>query len=195
MKIFKHLYHKYKCQAIIKKHADYKREKYEDRNVLENIIFPYVLANFNPKTILDIGREDYQGFYNEFFEGRELWTLDYNPEHKEYGMPGHHIADNAENVKKHFKNSYFDFILLNGVIGWGLNDINKIEKTIADIIDLMKPNGILIIGWNNFEDIPVIDPKTIKALDRLKPLVFPPLKSARFECVNGKHTYNFYNKT
>ncbi|HAM88109.1 MAG: hypothetical protein US83_C0013G0018 [Candidatus Falkowbacteria bacterium GW2011_GWC2_38_22] len=194
MNILKQIYYKIKCKLITNKYADYKREKYEDRNVLENIIFPYVLANFNLKTVLDIGREDYQEFYNQFFKNQELWTLDYNPEHQEFGAPRRHIIDDAGNVKKHWQDNYFDLIILNGVIGWGLNDIEKIEKALSGIIDILKPGGLLIIGWNNFKDVEVVNPDSIKALGRLKPFVFPPLKTCKFECVNGNHTYNFYKK-
>jgi len=195
MNILKHLYYKIKCKLITNEHADYKREKYEDRNVLENIIFPYLLAEYDLKTVLDIGREDYQEFYNVFFKNQELWTLDFNPEHEEFGSPNRHIIDDAVNIKKHFQSEYFDLVLINGVIGWGLDDKEKIEKTIAGIIEILKPNGILVIGWNNFKDIPVINPDSIKTLRGLKPFVFPPLKTDKFECVNGNHTYNFYSKS
>lgn len=195
MNILKQTYYKIKCKLITNKYADYKREKYEDRNVLENIIFPYLLANFDLKTVLDIGREDYQEFYNIIFKNQEFWTLDYNPEHQEFGAPGRHIIDDAGNVKKYWQDNYFDLIILNGVIGWGLNDIEKIENALSGIIDILKPGGLLIIGWNNFKDVDVVNPDSIKALGRLKPFLFPPLKTDKFECVNGNHTYNFYSKS
>ena len=59
-------YYKLLAKNLIKKYA-YNRKEFEDRDVLERIIFPYVLAYFNPKKILDIGREDYQEFYTIFF--------------------------------------------------------------------------------------------------------------------------------
>ncbi|MEA1963074.1 MAG: methyltransferase domain-containing protein [Patescibacteria group bacterium] len=189
MKLFKQIYYKIKFNKIIKKHANYKREKYEDRNVLESIIFPYILACRNPKTILDIGREDYQKFYNSFFKNRELWTLDYNPKYKKFGAKNH-VVDDVVNIKKHFKSNYFDFILMNGVFGWGLNDEKKIQIAFNGIYEILKPGGIFILGYND-EIFPF---EKINGLNKLKKYKFKPLKKSSFKCINGNHTYNFYIK-
>ncbi len=186
--IFYFFYSRY----LIKKYA-YKRPKFEDRDILERIIFPYVLVRFNPKKILDIGREDYQWFYNKFFIGRELWTIDIDPERQEFGAHNH-IVDDVANLKKHFKDNYFDFIIMNGVFGWGLNDKEAIEKTFAAIYDILAPGGIFVFGWNDVEDLTPVPIKNIKALQRFKYFYFKPLKSNTFKAKNGKHTYNFYIK-
>ncbi|RMD59083.1 hypothetical protein D6821_01915, partial [Candidatus Parcubacteria bacterium] len=120
LKWWRKIYYFFYSRYLIAKYA-YPRPKFEDRDVLERIIFPYILVNYNPKTILDIGREDYQQFYNLFFKGRQLWTLDKNPERKEFGA-ANHITDDAANLTKHFADNFFDFVLMNGVFGWGLND-------------------------------------------------------------------------
>ncbi len=189
---------KFKIQAklITREHANYKRNKFEDRNVLEEIIFPNILATHNPQKILDIGREDYQHFYNEFFTGRELWTLDFNPDHAEFGAEdNHHIIDDVCNLKEHFKeNNSFDFILMNGVFGWGLNDKEKIEITFNTIYDLLKSGGLFIIGWNDKEDLIPVPFSEIEALKKFKKHTFKPLKSNDFKCINGEHTYSFFIK-
>ncbi len=190
MNYLKHLYYKNFCNKIIKANLDYEREEFEDRNVLESIIFPYVLATENPKTILDIGREDYQSFYNEFFKGRELWTMDMDPEREEFGANGRHIADNATNLKEHFQDTYFDFILMNGVFGWGLDKPEDIQKCFDGIYDILKPGGLFIMGYN--EEVFFLD--KINGLNKLKHIEFPPLGTHRFVCVNGNHTYRFYRK-
>ncbi|MCK5510531.1 methyltransferase domain-containing protein [Candidatus Parcubacteria bacterium] len=189
MKLLKQIYYKIKCDKIIKKHANYKREKYEDRNVLESIIFPYMLAYHNPETVLDIGREGNQKFYNDFFSNRELWTIDLNPKHREFGAKNH-VTDDVVNIKKHFKNNYFDFILMNGVFGWGLDDEKKIQTAFDGIYKILKPNGIFILGYND-EIFPF---KKINGLNKLKKYKFEPLKNSSFKCINGNHTYDFYIK-
>ena len=177
----------------INRENGYKREKYEDRNVLETIIIPFVLLRRDPDAILDIGREDYQAFYNEYFAGRELWTMDIDPERAEFGAKNH-ITDNAANVATHFPAGKFDLVLLNGVVNWGLNRKNEVEKCLSGIFRIMKPGGLLVLGWNDFPDEKIIRPQAIKALEKFRPFRFPPLKSAQFKCVNGEHTYNFYEK-
>jgi len=181
-------YYKRLAQKLIKKYA-YKRESFEDRDVLERIIFPYILARFNPKKILDIGREGYQEFYNEFFRGRELWTIDIDPAKNEFGSI-HHITDDAANLKKYFKNNNFDFILMNGVLGWGLNTKNKINATFNAIYDILKPGGIFILGYND----DIVPLNEIAWLKKLKPYKFKPLDNDTFTCINGNHTYKFYTK-
>ncbi|MCK5357401.1 MAG: class I SAM-dependent methyltransferase, partial [Elusimicrobiales bacterium] len=176
-------YYKFLAKTLIKKHA-YSRQEFEDRDVLERIIFPYILAYFNPKKILDIGREGYQEFYNEFFRGRELWTIDIDPEKQEHGST-HHITDNVSNIKKYFSDNHFDFILMNGVFGWGLDKRKQINQTFNAIYDILKPGGIFILGFND----DIIPLKEIKGLKKLTSFNFKPLSGCSFNCINGNHTY------
>lgn len=192
MRYLRKIFYYFLSLYLVKKYAGYGREKYEDRNVLERIIFPDILAGHNPKKILDIGREEYQWFYNKFFFGRELWTLDRKSTREEFGASRHVVGDVA-NLKNYFKDSYFDLIVMNGVFGWGLNDPRAIEKTFSAIYDIMKPGGIFIFGFNDFPDKPM-KINAIKALKRFKPFVFKPLDAESFKCINGEHTYNFYIK-
>ncbi|MCD4761700.1 class I SAM-dependent methyltransferase [bacterium] len=181
-------YYKLLAKNLIKKYA-YNRKEFEDRDVLERIIFPYVLAYFNPKKILDIGREDYQEFYNDFFRGRELWTIDIDPGKLEFGS-FHHITDNVSNIKKYFSDNNFDFVLMNGVFGWRLNKREQVDKTFKSIYDILKPGGLFILGFND----DIIPLKDIEGLKKLTPFNFEPLGSSEFKCINGGHTYNFYIK-
>lgn len=180
------------ADKLIRKYADYEREEFEDRNVLERKIFPWVLANLEPHKILDIGREEYQKFYNKFFAKRELWTMDFDPERHEWGSKDHIIGDAAE-VGEHFRENYFDFILMNGVYGWGLNEKEKIEKCFEGIYRILKPGGLFILGYNDWDAIPM-KVEDVENLKKLSPFVFPPLNSEKFKCINGEHTYQFYKK-
>lgn len=191
-KIWRIIYYNFQSKKIIKEHA-YERIKYEDRDVLERIIFPYLLSHHDPRRILDIGREDYQQFYNEFFEGRELWTIDIDPEREEFGAKNH-IVDNAANVADHFKPNYFDLVIFNGVFGWGLNEPKQIEKAFSGIYRILKKDGVLIFGWNDVADLTPMPLEKIKGLRKFEPFHFPPLKTDSFKCLTGEHTYNFYIK-
>jgi SAM-dependent methyltransferase len=181
-------YYNYIAKKLIEEHA-YERKEFEDRDVLERIIFPYILAFFNPKKILDIGREGYQEFYNEFFKNRELWTIDIDPGKQEFGSI-HHITDDVSNIKKYFRNDFFDFILMNGVFGWGLNDNIKVQKTFNAIYDILKINGIFVLGFND----DIVPLNEIEGLKKLKPYDFKPLNGNTFKCINGDHKYKFYIK-
>jgi SAM-dependent methyltransferase len=192
LKFLRHRYYSRLADRLIKEYA-YERLEFEDRDVLERIIFPNILAYNNPKKILDIGREDYQQFYNEFFKGKELWTIDRNPKRKEFGAENH-ITDNVANLKKHFKDNYFDFILMNGVFGWGLNKKEDIEKTFQAIYDILRPGGVFIFGYNAVPDLTPVPLTEIEALKKFNPFYFKPLKGSTFKANTGEHTYNFYQK-
>ena len=189
MKLFRKIYHYFRSHLIVKKHVGHKRDAYNDRNVLEKTIFPYMLSHHNPNTILDIGREGCQKFYNKFFVKRNLWTLDIDPERKKFGADNH-VTDCVSNLKKHFQNNYFDFILMNGVFGWGLDEEKEVQKAFNALYDVLKPGGIFILGWND-DFVPL---GKIEGLKKFKPYYFKPLKGPKFKCVNGEHKYNFYIK-
>ena len=181
-------YYKHLAQKLINKYA-HKREALADRDILEKIIFPYVLACFNPKKILDIGRENYQEFYNEFFHGRQLWTIDIDPAKHEFGSI-HHITDDAINLKKYFNNNNFDFILMNKVLGQGLNNKKKIQIIFNAIYDILKPGGIFILGYSDN----IIPLNEISGLKKFKPHYFKPFKKSKFICAENEHIYKFYIK-
>lgn len=181
------------ADLLVREFACDERFIFEDRELLERIIFPYLLILKNPRRILDIGREAYEKFYNLFFIGRELWTIDRNPSHKNFGSKNH-IIDNVVNLKKHFKNRYFDLVIMNGVFGWGLNQKKDIETAIKGIYDVLKTNGILIFGWNDALDTKPIPLEHIQALKQFKPYYFKPFKGINFKASTNSHIYNFYNK-
>lgn len=192
-KIYRKFKYKLLAKRLIKEHA-YDRLEFEDRDVLERLILPNILADLNPKRVLDVGREDYQMWYNEFFRGRELWTVDIDPKRSEFGAINH-ITDDVVNIGKYFRNNYFDFILINGVFGWGLNNPSFIEKTFTSLYQIMKPGGILVLGWNDLDDLTPVKINKIKALKSFEKYFFKPLQASQFRCIGeGRHTYNFFRK-
>lgn len=192
-KLLRRIYYRRLSKQLIKEHA-YERLEFEDRDVLERIILPYFLAEFNPKKTLDVGREDYQVWYNEFFKKRELWTVDINPRRKQFGAKNH-ITDDIANIGKYFRNNYFDFVLINGVFGWGLNNPDFIERTFNALYDIMRPGSVMVIGWNDLEDLTPIKLSKVKALKKFKKYYFKPLKTTQFRCIgDGRHTYSFFIK-
>lgn len=187
--IFYALYSRY----LVGKHVGHKRPRFDDREVLETIIFPYILSHQNPKKILDIGREHYQKFYNEFFFGRELWTLDRHKWKKRYGSQNH-VTGNVKKLDEYFKKNQFDLVVMNGVFGWGLNKEKDIEKTFRDVYNILKKGGLFVLGWNDRPGLRPMLLKDIPALKKFKQVVFPPLSKHQFRCKTGYHTYNFYKK-
>src|SRR6186997_2328904 len=90
-----------------------------DRAVLEEQILPTISRSTNRLRILFFGCEWYTRGYQRVLAKHDYWTMEIDPSKRKYGAK-QHIVDSAENVADHFGPNSLDFILCNGVIGWGL---------------------------------------------------------------------------
>ncbi len=160
---------------------------------MEQIIIPFVLSRFEPRTVLEVGREAYEAFYDEFFAGRELWTIDWDAARAPFGAPKH-IVDDAVNLRNHFPECYFDLVLMNGVFGWGLNQREAIEKTFAAVHALLAPGGLFVLGWNDTPDLVPVPLDQVQALRQFTPYFFTPLNGTSFKCSTCEHVYSFLVK-
>jgi SAM-dependent methyltransferase len=187
------VYYRYLAWKVIREHISHRRHKYDDRRILEQIIIPFVLSRFEPQAILEVGREPYQAFYNEFFAGRELWTIDRDAAKAQFGATNH-IVDDAANLRRHFPDRYFDFVLMNGVFGWGLNERQAIERAFAAVHAILVPGGLFVLGWNDTPDLVPVALDEVQALKLFKPYSFAPLNGTSFKCSTYEHTYSFFVK-
>jgi SAM-dependent methyltransferase len=187
------LYYRRLARRIVRSHVGCARAKYQDRNVLELIIIPHVLSRLNPRRVLDIGREPYGAFYNEFYAGRELWTIDWDPAKARFGARNH-VVDDVANLRSHFRAAYFDFVVMNGVFGWGLNERISIEQAFAAIHAVLRPGGLFVLGWNDTPDLVPVPLAQVAALQDFTPYHFPPLRATSFKCSTCEHTYSFFTK-
>lgn len=97
------------------------RMKTDDRRVLEDTILPAIARTPEYRRILFIGCDWYTRGYQKLFAARDYWTMEIDPAKSKYGAR-QHIVDSAENIAQHFQPDSLDFIVCNGVIGWGLDD-------------------------------------------------------------------------
>ena len=193
IQVVRDAYYRSFARRVVVGHVSTDRLVYEDRNVLEQIIIPFILSRFEPETVLDIGREPYEAFYNEFFKGRELWTMDRDADRARFGAVNH-IVDSAANLADHFAEDYFDFVLMNGVFGWGLNEPDAIERAFAGIHAVLSPRGLFVLGWNDTPDLVPVPLDQVRSLRQFTPYYFEPLGGTSFLCDTCRHTYSFYVK-
>ena len=121
-----------------------------DRRYMEEILLPG-FARLNPSHVLSVGTQPYLHHYGRYFPSNrcEFWTIDIEPELAQFGSPGHHITASVIDVDQHFKPAYFDAILLNGIFGWGVNQPDDQTKTLINLRKIIRPGGVLLIGWND----------------------------------------------
>jgi SAM-dependent methyltransferase len=191
--VIRDAYYRYLAWKVVKRHVPRRRRRYADRRVLEQIIIPFALSRFEPQKVLEVGREPYEAFYNEFFAGRELWTIDRDAARARFGAPKH-IIDDAANLRNHFPECYFDLVLMNGVFGWGLNQAEAIEKAFAAVHALLAPGGLFVLGWNDTPDLVPVPLDRVQALREFTPYFLLPLNGTSFKCATCEHTYSFFVK-
>jgi SAM-dependent methyltransferase len=194
MRILRDVYYESLAWWVVKRRGRRARERSEDRRILEQVIIPFVLSRFAPGTVLDIGREPYEAFYNGFFVGRELWTIDSNPQHAAFGSRNH-IVDDVANLRDHFAERSFDLVLMNGVFGWGLNQAPAIEQAIAAIHAVLRPGGLFVLGWNNLPGLVPVPLDQVRALRAFSPYLLEPLNGTSFTCAPYEHTFNIYTRS
>ena len=115
-----------------------------DRAFLELFLFDWV-NNLQPKKILFVGVAYYTAHYRKRFSNCKFYTCEkrFTP----YALKNHFRCP-IQNIAS--KTSIrFDCIFLNGVIGFGLNDIDQIETSLLQIYSQLNLGGHLIIGVND----------------------------------------------
>lgn len=125
-----------------------------DRQYWQRVILPTVQTS-GWNRLLFVGCEPYTNKVHEPIEqhGVECWTTDIVPENARWGNPQRHITADVAKIDEHFTDGYFDAILFNGVMGYGVD--GELMKKVAPALErVLHDEGVLLIGWNqgNVED-------------------------------------------
>ena len=121
-----------------------------DRRYMERVLLP-AFASISPERVLSVGTRFYCAHYGEHFcNGKsEYWTMDVDPRAgRDYGSPGRHIIGSVLDAAQHFKSIEFDLILLNGVLGWGVDLPRDQREALASLRKVSRLGSILLIGWD-----------------------------------------------
>jgi hypothetical protein len=165
-----------------------------DRLILEETILPYFAQSIEVHNVLFVGCSAYTQRYTSFFDSKEYWTIDPKRVKRKYGS-NHHIVDSITNLGRYVANEYFHVIIINGVIGFGLNRVADIEAAIDACHAALAPGGILLLGWNDTAQRAPIDIRTLPAIGKFCEYDFEPLRTRHYRTEgSGHHTYSFYRK-
>jgi SAM-dependent methyltransferase len=120
-----------------------------DRKYMEETILPS-FALSKPQRVLFVGTQDYTQHYQRWFDTRATVyvTIDIRPEFSRYGSKHTHVIGDVRDLGKHFPDSYFDIVMMNGVLGWGLDDPTSGLDAIKSCSYVLRQGGILLLGWN-----------------------------------------------
>jgi SAM-dependent methyltransferase len=166
----------------------------EDRRILEQEILPWFGEREEFRRVLFVGCDWYTRHYDSFFDSHEYWTLEKDAARRRYGAE-RHVVDSVANLAEHFPESSFELILMNGVLGWGLDDPGEAEAALQACATRLAPGGVLLLGWNDVPEKRILEPGRSPALRSLSPWEFPPFGSSRRVAPGRiRHTYEFYGR-
>jgi hypothetical protein len=165
-----------------------------DRLILENDVLPYFARDLTVQKVLFVGCSTYTQKYKEFFSAKEYWTIDPKRVKRKYGSE-RHIVDSITNIGRHVVKNYFDVVIMNGVIGFGLNRISDIEQAIEACYEVLASGGLLLVGWNDTARRAPIDIRAIHAIGKFCEHAFEPLQACHYRTAGWEgHTFSFYRK-
>ena len=137
---------------------------FSDRRYMTQHILP-ALAASKVQRVLFVGCKAYTARYGKRLTRAavDYWTTDINPAAAIWGEKDHHIVCDIAKIDDVCPAELFDAVLLNGVIGDGVDDESEITRTVTAIARILRPNGLLLIGWDSLKKHP--DPMQIAAVN------------------------------
>lgn len=136
---------------------------FSDRRYMTENILP-ALETHQMRRILSVGCKAYTVRCGRRLAraGIDYWTADIDPDAAIWGEPGRHIVCDVTTIDEFCAPESFDAVLLNGVIGHGVDEEDAMNRALEAIGQILKPGGLLLVGWNSNKDHP--DPMDLAAV-------------------------------
>ncbi|MEP6608118.1 MAG: methyltransferase domain-containing protein [Burkholderiaceae bacterium] len=166
----------------------------EDRRVLEQVILPAYAGRRAAQRLLFVGCAAYTKSYGELFTAHEYWTIDPVPRRRRHGG-ARHIVDCLQNLGPYAPAEYFDVIVCNGVLGWGLDELADADAAFAACYRHLRAGGELLVGWNDVMPRNRVRPDSVPSLSGFQARIFAPLQTATLAVrAANRHVFSFYAK-
>lgn len=170
------------------------RERRTDRYLLEEVIFPALITDPAVGSVLFVGTAPYTRDYERLFGDTAFTSIDVDAKQAAFGSSDHIIGSIVE-IEDLVEADTFDALLMNGVIGFGLNELAQAEKAFEGVHRVLRPGGRLVLGWNEVAPYSPFSPEDIVALRKFLPEPLPPFTMARYPTYSPlRHVYDFYRK-
>jgi SAM-dependent methyltransferase len=149
-----------------------------DRVLLERTILPHFIERPDVRRVLLIGCDERTRNYPALFARQECWTLERLASRARFGAR-RHVRGDARELSRHFPPAHFDFILLNGLLGFGLDSPEDAEAAYAGCWKSLRRGGMLLVGWNRLPKCARVFPRRTGTLARFRRHDFAPLGGFR----------------
>ncbi|ANY15945.1 class I SAM-dependent methyltransferase [Bordetella pseudohinzii] len=121
-----------------------------DRRFLEGPVFEFLNLCYRGRhaRCLFIGMSRYNWHYPRLL-GLDFHSVDIDPRCARFGQPGRHVTGDATALRDHYPASHFDVVIANGMVGYGVDDAEAFGRLLHGAIDVLRPGGRLILGYND----------------------------------------------
>ena len=167
---------------------------FSDRRYMTTDILP-ALVSSKVQRVLFVGCREYTALYGKRLTRARIdyWTTDIDPAVAIWGEKGHHIVYDIGKIDDVCSAESFDAVLLNGVLGHGVDQKDAMNRAVKAIAHILRPNGMLLIGWNSKKKHS--DPAALEAVSmyfRHEPVLPLPVRKT---FPDTDHVYDWLIKT
>lgn len=171
-----------------------------DRKFLTRDLFAYYSQDVHVRSILFVGVRRYTSRYAQYFKDTPFVTIDIDATQERYGAKRHltgNVCD-LESWQNEFPDGV-DLVFLNGVIGFGLNREEDIERALEGLSAGMNPGATVVFGINPH----VCDHSYLensRTLTRHFTRTMSPISGKRFDLFTfpglrrAQHEYHYYRR-
>jgi hypothetical protein len=119
-----------------------------DRRFLETVAFAWLRSSgMRPVLFVGVSRVPDTRRYQELLGPEDYWSLDVDPSAAGWGGRRHVTAD-LRTWTGGAGGPRFRAVVLNGVVGWGLNSLDDCDAALRTCAGVLVPGGVLVLGWN-----------------------------------------------
>ncbi|MFG0288348.1 MAG: class I SAM-dependent methyltransferase [Rhodopirellula sp. JB044] len=177
-------------------HFNLKVQSLPDRVYLREVMLPS-MAKTKPENVLLAGTRRYTRRYPSFFAANDtvVWTLDFDPSAARFGNgPFHRTGDHCE-VDQIFESVRFDVIHLNGILGFGIDTPDQVERMTEACHRALNTNGHIMIGWDSDRTTdPAENPTIISRFEHSK-FADLPARHAVTGLGGYDHVFDWFRRT
>lgn len=122
-----------------------------DRRLLAEEILPLLAASNEVQRVLSVGVAWYTKDYEAPFAKAQktFMTLEIDPERAVFGSTRKHVTGDVCELDTLFADEEpFDVILMNGVIGYGIDTVDLVERALVASAARLRRGGLLVLGVN-----------------------------------------------
>lgn len=146
----------------------------EDRCLLQDVIVQYYRGRPDSDRILFVGVARYVRHYPKLFPMQSFTTIDPSRRRARYGA-AHHVVDLVQNLGRHFAHGHFDVIIMNGVIGYGINTLSAVEEAVVVCHKHLRLGGHFILSTDAIKPCHGQLDEVQALAEGFEPLTFEPL--------------------